>query len=199
MKRVSNWYFAGLLQMKHQVSYQHIFLALLATLVMYLFLRSFRATLVGVMGIPICIIVAFLGLLLAGRTVNVISLAGIAFAIGMTIDNTIVSSRRHRPRHSSGGGGGGTGPFRRGAGVDARRRWRPGRWPAGADRRQPVAPPHHSGRLARAAGDHATSKLEHNASLNDVLVTSYLPLPSGEERKGRPDKDKGVTRMERRG
>lgn len=64
--------------------------ALLATLVMYLFLRSGPATVVGVMGIPICIIVAFLGLLLAGRTVNVISLAGVAFAIGMTLDNSIV-------------------------------------------------------------------------------------------------------------
>lgn len=71
--------------------WQNLFLgALLATAVMYLFLRSFRTTLVGVMGIPICIIVAFLGLLLAGRTVNVISLAGIAFAIGMTLDNSIV-------------------------------------------------------------------------------------------------------------
>jgi multidrug efflux pump subunit AcrB len=64
--------------------------ALFATLVMFLFLRSLPATLVGVMGIPICIIVAFLGLLLAGRTINVISLAGIAFAIGMTLDNSIV-------------------------------------------------------------------------------------------------------------
>jgi multidrug efflux pump subunit AcrB len=64
--------------------------ALLATGVMYLFLRSARATVVGVIGIPICIIVAFLGLLLAGRTINVISLAGIAFAIGMTLDNSIV-------------------------------------------------------------------------------------------------------------
>jgi len=64
--------------------------ALLATIVMYLFLRSARATVVGVIGIPICIIVAFLGLLLAGRTINVISLAGIAFAIGMTLDNSIV-------------------------------------------------------------------------------------------------------------
>ena len=42
------------------------------------------------MGIPICTIVAFLGLLLAGRTINVISLAGVAFAIGMTLDNSIV-------------------------------------------------------------------------------------------------------------
>lgn len=64
--------------------------ALLATAVMYLFLRSARTTIVGVMGIPICIIIAFFGLLVAGRTVNVISLAGIAFAIGMTLDNSIV-------------------------------------------------------------------------------------------------------------
>jgi len=64
--------------------------ALLATLVMYAFLRSVRATLVGVVGIPICTIAAFIGLFAAGRTINVISLAGIAFAIGMTLDNAIV-------------------------------------------------------------------------------------------------------------
>src|SRR5690606_4761834 len=49
--------------------------ALLATGIMYLFLRSFRATALGVVGIPICTIAAFLGLLVAGRTINVISLA----------------------------------------------------------------------------------------------------------------------------
>jgi len=64
--------------------------ALFASLVMFLFLRSVPATLVGVMGIPICTIAAFLGLLLTGRTINVISLAGVAFAIGMTLDNSIV-------------------------------------------------------------------------------------------------------------
>ncbi|MEM8660188.1 MAG: efflux RND transporter permease subunit [Pseudomonadota bacterium] len=64
--------------------------ALLATVVMYLFLRSFKATLLGVIGIPLCVLLAFLGLLLAGRTINVISLAGVAFAIGMTLDNSIV-------------------------------------------------------------------------------------------------------------
>jgi len=53
--------------------------ALLSTLIMYLFLRSFRATLLGVMGIPICTIAAFLGLMLFGRTVNVISLTGVAW------------------------------------------------------------------------------------------------------------------------
>lgn len=64
--------------------------ALLATLVMFAFLRSGRATLTAVVAIPICTIAAFVGLLLAGRTLNVISLAGVAFAIGMTVDNTIV-------------------------------------------------------------------------------------------------------------
>ena len=64
--------------------------AVLATIVMFLFLRTFKATLVGVAGIPICTIAAFIGLLITGRTINVISLAGIAFAIGMTLDNSIV-------------------------------------------------------------------------------------------------------------
>ncbi|WP_334078942.1 efflux RND transporter permease subunit [Microbulbifer sp. M83] len=64
--------------------------ALLATAIMYLFLRSIRATALGVSGIPICTIAAFIGLLVAGRTINVISLAGVAFSIGMTLDNTIV-------------------------------------------------------------------------------------------------------------
>ncbi len=64
--------------------------AALATGVMFLFLRSVRTTAIGVVGIPICTIAAFLGLLVAGRTVNVISLAGVAFSIGMTLDNSIV-------------------------------------------------------------------------------------------------------------
>ncbi len=64
--------------------------ALLASLVMFLFLRSGIATLIGTMGIPICTIAAFMGLMIGGRTINVISLAGVAFAIGMTLDNSIV-------------------------------------------------------------------------------------------------------------
>ncbi len=73
--------------------------ALLATLVLYLFLRTPSATLIGAIGIPICTLAAFLGLLVSGRTINVISLAGVAFAIGMTLDNSIVvleNIYRHR-------------------------------------------------------------------------------------------------------
>ncbi|MBD8526717.1 efflux RND transporter permease subunit [Pseudomarimonas arenosa] len=64
--------------------------AVLATLVLFAFLRSLPATLIGVIGIPLCAIAAFIGLQLAGRTINVISLAGVAFALGMTLDNSIV-------------------------------------------------------------------------------------------------------------
>ncbi len=62
----------------------------LAAATMLAFLRSGRATLTGIVGIPLCTLAAFIGLLLAGRTLNVISLAGVAFAIGMTVDNSIV-------------------------------------------------------------------------------------------------------------
>lgn len=64
--------------------------ALLATIILFLFLRSGRATVIGLLGMPICTIAAFIGLFLFDRTINVISMAGIAFAIGMTVDNTIV-------------------------------------------------------------------------------------------------------------
>lgn len=64
--------------------------ALLASAVMLYFLRSWRTTLVAMIGLPICTLAAFLGLMATGRTINVISLAGVAFAIGMTVDNTIV-------------------------------------------------------------------------------------------------------------
>lgn len=64
--------------------------ALLASAVLFLFLRSMSATLLGACGIPVCTIAAFLGLLVMGRTINVISLAGVAFSIGMAMDNSIV-------------------------------------------------------------------------------------------------------------
>ncbi|MBL4623125.1 MAG: efflux RND transporter permease subunit, partial [Immundisolibacteraceae bacterium] len=73
--------------------------ALLALGVLYLFLRSASSTFIGAIGIPVCTIAAFLGLLVTGRTINVISLSGVAFAIGMTLDNSIVvleNIQRHR-------------------------------------------------------------------------------------------------------
>jgi HAE1 family hydrophobic/amphiphilic exporter-1 len=64
--------------------------AILATGVLFLTLRSLGATLVVAISIPISVIGTFLGMALTGRNLNVISMAGLSFAIGMGIDNTIV-------------------------------------------------------------------------------------------------------------
>lgn len=64
--------------------------AVLAALVLWLFLRSIPAAGVVSLSIPVCVIGTALGMSLLGRTVNVVSLAGIAFAVGMVVDNAIV-------------------------------------------------------------------------------------------------------------
>ncbi len=63
---------------------------LLTILVLLAFLRSGRSTLVIGLAIPTSIIGTFLMLHLMGRSLNVISLAGLAFAVGMLVDNAIV-------------------------------------------------------------------------------------------------------------
>ncbi len=63
---------------------------LIAAGVLLLFLRSFIATGVIALAIPISVIGTFLVLLGLGRTLNVVSLAGLAFAVGMVVDNAIV-------------------------------------------------------------------------------------------------------------
>ncbi len=62
----------------------------LAVITLTLFLRSFRSTGVIALAIPICIIATFLIILAAGRTLNIVSLAGLAFSTGMVVDNAIV-------------------------------------------------------------------------------------------------------------
>lgn len=64
--------------------------AALAAFILLLFLRSPRATLVVSLAIPVSIVATFVVMALTGRTLNVISLAGIAFAIGMIVDAAIV-------------------------------------------------------------------------------------------------------------
>ena len=63
---------------------------LLAAIVLLIFLRSPRATLVISLAIPVSIVATFVAMAATGRTLNVISLAGIAFAIGMIVDAAIV-------------------------------------------------------------------------------------------------------------
>lgn len=63
---------------------------ILAIGVLWWFFRKFRATLMVAVAIPICVISTFILLDASGRTLNVISLAGLAFAVGMVLDAAIV-------------------------------------------------------------------------------------------------------------
>ncbi|MFQ5765763.1 MAG: efflux RND transporter permease subunit, partial [Rhodospirillales bacterium] len=70
---------------------QNIFVGgTLAAAVLMLFLRSIGATLAVSLAIPVSIIGSFVAMTALGRSINVISLAGMAFAVGMVVDAAIV-------------------------------------------------------------------------------------------------------------
>ncbi len=58
--------------------------------ILWLFLRQWRATFLIALAIPVSLLTTFIVLQLAGRSLNVISLAGLAFATGMVLDAAIV-------------------------------------------------------------------------------------------------------------
>jgi len=62
----------------------------LAALILLLFLRSGAATIIISLAIPVSVIGSFVAMAAMGRSINVISLAGIAFAVGMVVDAAIV-------------------------------------------------------------------------------------------------------------
>ena len=73
--------------------------SILAITVLFLFLRTGSTTLVIALAIPISIMGTFITLWMLGRNLNVISLAGMTFAAGMLVDNSIVvleNIYRHR-------------------------------------------------------------------------------------------------------
>ena len=63
---------------------------ILAIIILLIFLRSWQSTIVIAVSIPISVVAAFVAMALLGKTINVISLAGIAFAVGMVVDAAIV-------------------------------------------------------------------------------------------------------------
>ncbi|MFQ5878126.1 MAG: efflux RND transporter permease subunit [Acidobacteriota bacterium] len=72
---------------------------LLAAIVLMLFLRSFSTTLVIAVAMPISLVGTLFFMWFFGRSLNVISLAGMAFAVGIVVDNSIVvleNIYRHR-------------------------------------------------------------------------------------------------------
>ncbi|HFD80898.1 MAG TPA: efflux RND transporter permease subunit [Gammaproteobacteria bacterium] len=62
----------------------------LAVGVLWWFFRQLRATLIVAAAIPLCLAFSFIVLDVSGHTLNIISLAGLAFAVGMVLDAGIV-------------------------------------------------------------------------------------------------------------
>lgn len=63
---------------------------LFAVIVILLFLRSFRATLIVAISIPFSVIATFVMMYFSGMTLNIMSLGGLALGVGMLVDNAIV-------------------------------------------------------------------------------------------------------------
>lgn len=64
--------------------------AVLAILVIFMFLKDIRSTIIMAVSIPISVIATFIMVYFAGFTLNMISLGGIALGVGMLVDNSIV-------------------------------------------------------------------------------------------------------------
>jgi hydrophobic/amphiphilic exporter-1 (mainly G- bacteria), HAE1 family len=64
--------------------------SILAVIVLLLFLGSMRTVAVVALTIPVTMVTVFIAMSALGRTLNIISLAGLGFAAGMVVDNAIV-------------------------------------------------------------------------------------------------------------
>ncbi len=74
----------------HEVAITLVEAMILVTLVVFLFLQSWRATLIPMLAVPVSVIGTFLGLLAFGMSINVLTLFGLVLAIGIVVDDAIV-------------------------------------------------------------------------------------------------------------
>lgn len=76
--------------------------AVLAILILLLFLKDIKPTIVIAFSIPISVVAAFVLMYFSGITLNVISLSGLALGIGMLVDNSIVVIENIQRLHQNG-------------------------------------------------------------------------------------------------
>ncbi|MEA1964031.1 MAG: efflux RND transporter permease subunit, partial [Candidatus Aerophobetes bacterium] len=78
-----------------------ILAVVLCGVVLFVFLRTFRSTIVVLISIPVSIIATFIAMNLFGITMNIVSMGGLALGVGLFVDNSIVvleSIFRHREK-----------------------------------------------------------------------------------------------------
>ncbi len=64
--------------------------ALFAVLILFLFLRDLKPTVITMLSIPVSVIFAFVLMYFSGVTLNIISMSGLAVGVGMLVDNSVV-------------------------------------------------------------------------------------------------------------
>ncbi|MBO4405362.1 MAG: multidrug efflux RND transporter permease subunit [Alphaproteobacteria bacterium] len=74
-----------------EVSHTLLEAILLVVLVIFVFLKKFRATLIPCLAVPVSIIGAFAGMIVAGFSINTLTLFGLVLAIGIVVDDAIVA------------------------------------------------------------------------------------------------------------
>ncbi len=125
--------------------------AFLVLIVLYLLLRSFRASFVVLIALPLSLLSTFIVMKIVGLSANLMSLGGLAISIGMIVDATIIQVENVQ-RHLSEGGPWSWNPYDRAQGgargekaehprrADHRDHFHPHSCP-GRDRREDVRPP----------------------------------------------------------
>src|SRR5210317_1685079 len=63
---------------------------ILVVLVVFLFLQSFRATIIPILAVPICIVGTYVGIYMLGFSTNMLTLFGMILAIGLVVDDAII-------------------------------------------------------------------------------------------------------------
>jgi multidrug efflux pump len=74
----------------YEVEHALITALVLVVIVIFVFLRSFRATIIPAVAIPVSIVASFIAMAAMGFTVNVLTLLGLVLAIGLVVDDAIV-------------------------------------------------------------------------------------------------------------
>jgi HAE1 family hydrophobic/amphiphilic exporter-1 len=63
---------------------------LLAALVLFVFLRQFRLTVIISLSIPLCLLIALVAMFFLGETLNILTILGLVICVGLLVDNSVV-------------------------------------------------------------------------------------------------------------
>lgn len=74
----------------HSVMSSMLYGAVLAVIILFLFLKDLRPTMVIACSIPVSVVLAIIFMYMGGVTLNVMSLGGLSLGIGMLVDNSVV-------------------------------------------------------------------------------------------------------------